>query len=276
MAPLAAVLHTLLLFQSALPPQPPVAPAPHRAFDPELAKHLAAWKKAASSRKSLRAEIKLTRTDAVFKKEKSFSGSLLWMRPDLVILRLNNDSDKTGNDYEAYLCDGTSIYEYNGISRTIIDRRNYSDPRFVGPPTHNEHLQQQFFLTVFGRPILDPRTFLPIQFVTGLGRENEPARYCYSLHSVDKWYVYLDFEPTQDRDRAEFTHGRLALIGPDNANAYAVAAVSIVRPSGDRETWRVKAYQTNIPKLTPKDFAFQEVPGFRRINGASPNSEPDK
>jgi TIGR03009 family protein len=256
MRPAGFTLAALLIGVSAVWAQPPVTgaalPPANPAADPKLEGHLAGWEKTMGDLKNFRFVLNLKRTDVVFKQEKSYSGVVLCMKPKYAVLRLNYDGDKTGVDYEAYICDGKAVYAYNGLGKTITEW-DLPDPA-TSPAGATDNLM--------------------LDFLTGMKAKDAKARFDISLFKEDANYVYLDVKPTLAKDKAEFQQLRMALYGQNTKFAYLPAQVYLVKPNGETELWKFTEPQTNIEGLTPKDFAFQPVKGWKLEKGKAPTPPP--
>ncbi|HSQ57951.1 MAG TPA: TIGR03009 domain-containing protein [Gemmata sp.] len=222
--------------------------------DSRLETHLNGWQKKMAELQNFRFVMSLKRVDAVFKKEKPYSGVVLCMKPNYAVLRMNNDSDRTATDYEAYICDGKAIYEYNGIARTITHYKLPDSTTSAANATDN----------------------LMLDFLSGMKVQDMKERFEISLYKEDEkgYYVYIDVKPKLAKDKAEFAQLRMALYGPNTKWTYLPAQVYMVKPSGDTEMWTFKDPQTNIPGLTAKDFGYQKVDGFRLVEGKTPTPTP--
>ena len=191
---------------AVMPTPVPPGPLPDaRTIDPAVEQHLGAWETKMSGVTNLRTEISLKRTDAVFKKETNYSGVVLRLKPSHVVLRLDNADDPTKIDYEAYICDGKSVFVYSGLQKTVIE---FKLPLNQGRPDN------LLFDMLFGVTAADMK-----------------ERFDISVFKTDAHYVYLDIKPRSDKDKHDFTHLRLALYGPGEATAkfaYLPAQVSEV------------------------------------------------
>lgn len=221
--------------------------------DPRLQAHLAAWEKTMAGITNFRVVLGLKRTDAVFRQEKTYSGVVLCMKPNLAVLRLNYDGDKTGADYEAYICDGKAVYEYNGLQKTIT-RWKLPDPQTSPNATDN----------------------LMLDFLAGLKAKDAQDRFDITLYKEDPqgYYIYLDIKPKLAKDKAEFQQLRMALYGPATKWAYLPAQVYLVKPNGDTELWSFKEPQTNIPGVEPRMFQYTPVKDFKFQEGQPPPAQP--
>jgi TIGR03009 family protein len=246
---LAALLiaATVGLAQPAVPPPAPKA-------DPKLDPHLAEWEKKMANVVNLRTEITLKRTDAVFKKDTNFAGVVLCMKPNFAVLRLDNTGDPTKADYEAYICDGKSVFAYNGVQRTITE---------IKLPQNQAGVDN-----------------LMLDFLSGMKAKDVKERFDITLFKTDEHYIYLDIKPLRPNDQREFQHLRLALYGPGPAIAkfaYLPAQVYMLKPNGDTEVWKFSNPQVDLPGVAPANFAFVPVKGWdvkqapqQPIGGAGP------
>jgi TIGR03009 family protein len=221
-----------------VPGAPPVAPPTPQA-DPRLDKHLLEWEKKMGGIKNFRADIEVIRTDSVFKKERKYGGggsSVLCMKPNYARLRLDNTVDK--NDYEAYICNGQYIYEYNGLLRTVTEIKLAGNP---GAPSDN----------------------LMLDFLSGMKADDVKRRFEIKLFNEDQFYVYLEIKPILGKDKLEFTQVRFALYGPNTKYAYLPAQVWMMKPNQDTELWKFTNPQTDLENIDPsKVFVYQEIPGW--------------
>ncbi|MCE9566212.1 MAG: TIGR03009 domain-containing protein [Planctomycetes bacterium] len=227
-----------------VPPLPPAAPP----ADPKLDAHLAGWEKTMGKLINFRFVLDLKRTEATFKTERGYSGVVLFMKPNFTVLRLNNDSDKTGADYEAVICDGKSFYEYNGLAKTITEHKIPNSATKPGAPTDN----------------------FMLDMLSGMKAKDAKERFDLTLFKEDAYYVYLDVKALNPNDKKDFTQLRMALYGPNTKTPYLPAQVYMSKPNGDTEVWKFKDPQTDIPNLTPKHFEAQKIPGWKEQEGGKP------
>jgi len=234
-----------------VPPLPPAAAPAAVPTDPKLDTHLAGWEKNMGGLINFRFVLELKRTDAVFKADKTYSGVVLCMKPNFAVLRLNNDTDKTGTDYEAFICDGKAVFEYNGLAKSITEWK-LPAPGAGGGATDN----------------------MMLDFLSGMKAKDAKTRFDMKLFNEDAHYVYLDVKPLNPKDKAEFTQLRMALYGPNTKWPYLPAQVVMSKPNGDTEQWKFKDPQTNIPNLTAAHFAAQKIPGWSMQEGGKPQAQP--
>ena len=248
MRPVGLTLAALLVAASAVWAQPPAGPpgipgavppgAPPAAppADPKLDPHLKEWEKKMTGTINFRADFELGRTDAVFKKERTYTGSVLCMKPNLARLRLDNSADKA--DYEAYICNGQFVYEYSGLLKTITEYKIAANAAAGGSDN------------------------LMLDFLSGMKAADVKRRFDITLFKEDEHYVYLDIKPILGKDKQEFAQVRFALYGPRTKFAYLPAQVWMMKPNGDTELWTFSNPQTDVPKVTKEVFAFQDIPGW--------------
>jgi TIGR03009 family protein len=219
------------------PPLPPPAAPPVKPADPKLDAHLDAWEKRMVDVKNMRTEVSLKRTDAVFKKEREYTGLVLCMKPNFAVLRLDYVADN--KDYEAYICDGKAVHIYSGKDKTITKVK----------------LPQN-------QPGVDN---LMLDFLAGMKAKDAKERFDLTLFKTDEHYVYLDIKPLRANDQREFTHLRLALYGSGAATAkfaYLPAQVYMVKPNGDTEMWKFTNPQLDIAGVDAKAFQFVPIQGW--------------
>jgi TIGR03009 family protein len=225
------------------PASPPPLPAAVAAPDQKLDAHLAGWEKRMSELSNFRFDMKLERTDpaaGIFKGKTNYTGSVLCMKPNLARLRLDNDADP--KDFEAFICNGKSVYAYNGQQKTITEHM-LPDPK-SSPAGATDNL------------ILD--------FVTGMKAKDLKARFELSVFKEDSNYVYLAIRPLLGKDKQEFQELRMALYLPKHASvAYLPASIRLVRPNGETEQWTLSNPMTNVKDLDRRVFDYENVPGFR-------------
>ncbi len=225
-------------------PTPPGPLKGARAVDPAVERHLNEWEKKVAWVTSFRAEIALKRTDTVFKKETSYTGSVLCLKPNYTVLRLNNAADPTKADYEAYICDGKSLFAYDGSQKTITE--------FAFP------LKWPFrALSAEGNPVLE--------LLVGVKAKEALERFDITVFKQDEHYLYLDIKPLASEDKREFALARVALYAGEAPArlAYLPAQVYVLKPNGDSEMWKFTSPQTDIRGVTADNFKFVPIPGWQ-------------
>jgi len=216
--------------------QPPAAAPPADAA--KLDAHLAAWEKAAAGLTSFRVDVALTRKDVISGKSYQFSGSALCMTPTFARMRLDYAADP--KDYEAFICNGKSLYVYNGSAKTVTEHK-LPDPK-TEPAGATDNL------------VLD--------FLFGMKAKAFKERFDVHFLGEDENYVYIDIKPVLAKDKQEFERIRIALYGPNTKSPYLPALIIAVRPNQDIEDWKFTKPQLAVPGIGAKEFQYEEVKGF--------------
>jgi TIGR03009 family protein len=230
----------------------PTAPPPRPATDPEAAKHLAAWKKAADGRKNIRAVFSLTRSNTLegFREEHS-NGAFLAMKPDLFRFRLAGDRD---HGYEAYIRDGDSVFYYDGHARTVTEVA--LKPQQAADPAARASPEQRLrdWLKSGGEPFA-------LRCLTGV----DPERYAVSLAATGKGVVDLEFEPRSEQDQAYWYRARVRLTGPDADAPYVPIEVRVERRDATVKVWRFADVRADLFEIDREVFRYEPVPGFKLV-----------
>jgi TIGR03009 family protein len=227
------ILSGLAVVGSAQPPAAaPGLPAAAPQADPVLDGHLKAWSDLTRSATNFSAKFELTRTDAVFKKQHKYSGSVLCMKPNLARFALGSTTNK--NDFEAYICNGKSVFEYDWKAKTI------TEIPLVGGQGDN----------------------LMLDLLSGMNAAQIKQRFQLSqFQPNDPNYVYLDIKPVQPKDKQEFEHIRFALYGPNvpkSFTPYMPAQMYLMKPNGDSEMWVFSDQTLDVKGITPQVFQYEE------------------
>jgi TIGR03009 family protein len=227
----------LALADDPLQSQPPGAVQPPAA-DPKLDAHLEGWANRMGGLNNFAAKFDLTRTDAVFRKERKYGGNILVMKPTFARLRLENALNKA--DYEAFICNGKALYHYDGNAKAITEYPLNANPAAGG-----------------GNLMLD--------IVRGMSAQQAKQRFEITLFKEDANYVYLDIKPRLGADQQEFQQVRFALLGPNVKpphTPYLPAQAWMMKPNGDTELWNFSDMQTNIPGINNQPFEFVPIEGW--------------
>jgi TIGR03009 family protein len=220
----------------------PGAPAP----DPKLDPHLKGWELKMGGLTNFAADIALTKKDSVFQKPREYDGSVLCAKPNSARLRLEAlpkppppapGKPAEPVDFEAYICNGAFLYEYNGLKREVTEYK-------LGPNAGGAGDN------------------LMLDFLAGFKADEAKRRFDIKVFNEDDNYVYLDIKPRLQKDQQEFVHVRFALYGPRTQVAYLPAQVWLQKPSGDTELWKFSNPRTNVPNVDQKVFDYVPVQGW--------------
>lgn len=243
MRPVGMTLAGAVLAAAVAAAQPPAAQPP---ADPaaEAAKlldaHLLGWQNQMGGLNNFRANFEVKRTEKVFEKERVYNGAVLCMKPGFARLRLQSAANAA--DYEAFICNGKSIFAYNGLGKSITEVPLPPNP---APGAAGGNLM--------------------LDFLGGMTADAAKRRFQISLFKQDANYVYLSILPVLGVDKQEFTQVRFALYGPGLADKnlrYLPAQVHLAKPNGDMELWTLSKHEVNLPGVGPKNFEFENVPGY--------------
>ena len=244
MRPVGMTLVGLALAAVAAAAQPPADPAAEAAkraeADRRLDAHLVGWQQRMAVLNNFRAEFVVEKTEPVFKRKQEYAGAVLCMKPDLARLRAESKADKT--DYEAYICNGKSVYAYSGRDKLITEV-----PVAVNPADGGGNLMLDF---LSGR----------------MTKDDVKKRFQMALFNQDANYIYLDIRPVLGADKREFAQIRFALFGPgvpNKAHVYLPAQMYLVKENGDSEVWTFGRQEVNLPGVGPELFKFENVPGYQ-------------
>jgi TIGR03009 family protein len=229
---LAAVLVATLAVQAQPPGGTVPGLPPPPGADPTLDAHLAQWANLMGKANTFSAKFDLTRTAAVFKKDHQYKGSVLCMKPNLARMSIGSTADK--EDYEAYICNGKSLFQYEWKAKTIMEI-----PLTPGAGDS---------------PMLD--------FLGGMTAAAAKKRFLITqFNPNDKTYVYFDIKPTLPKDNQEFEHIRLCLYGPNVPppyTPYLPAQMYMLKPNGDAEMWKFSNQTLNVQGISEKVFQYEQ------------------
>jgi len=233
LAVLALVAASVLV--QAQPPAPGLPAAAPPATDPALDGHLAQWEAAMSKGTNFSAKFELTRTTGgALKQEHKYGGQFLCMKPNLARLSIGNLNPNKKNDFEAYICNGKSLFEYDWSAKKITEI-----PLAAGQGDN-----------------------LMLDFLGGMTAKAAKQRFQISLFNpADKNYVYFDIKPVLAKDKQEFEHIRFALFGPNvpaGITPYLPSQMYMLKPNGDSELWKFTDQTVDVKGITPAVFQYEE------------------
>ncbi len=229
-----AALLSAAVTAGARPPQPPPPAPPAAALDA----HLKGWEKAMGRLQNFSATFELTRKNAVFKNERVYDGSLLWMKPTNSRLAIQGRADKA--DHEAFVCNAKSAFHYDAAKKTVTEFK--AAPAGAGADN------------------------LLFAFLGGMTAADAKTRFQLALKEENRNYVVLDVRPLLARDKQEFGHAVFALLAPTNVGklpAYLPYDVWKQLPNGDTEVWKLRQHVADDPKVTAKLFEYEPVAGWK-------------
>jgi TIGR03009 family protein len=278
--------------QPGLPDSPTSTPESVNSskIDQKLKEHLDAWEKAMETVDNVRVDVKRVCKNDVFKKSRVHTGSLLFKKPNFFIFRLESESDPTRQDYEAYLSDGKSLFDYKGLEKTVTEYRrvtptdeNESEYRLASPAAQIKEWRHQIpdleATDEFLERVAEILMRIPggvidkAMFLSGAKPKDVQQRFEISLIKEDANYVYLNMKPINNKNKEDVRLISMALYGPKTKFPYFPAKIISLLPNDEIETWDFTKLQTNVPGITEQAFRYVKVPGFREIKAAIPVPE---
>lgn len=244
-------------------------PAPAPAVDPTLKAHLEAWEKVAQGVTNFHTSAKLVKRNLLAKKESEYTGSIICLKPNLARMRIapkidpkeldpkdpafNPKAKEKAEQYLAYICSGSAVYEYDGGGKTVTE---YKLPN--GGVGDN----------------------LLLAFVSGVLKANDVlVRFDVKLLKEDANYVYLEIKPREARDKADFESMIVVLYGPKVATVSYLPRTVVMRKNNgqEEEVWEFLQPQLNHPAIKPGDFQYVAPPKdwkFQQSQTAAPQPAP--
>ncbi len=234
-----------------------------------------AWEKAMNNVANVRVALSLTREDSVFQKKREYDGVLLFSKPNFMIMWLSYSADDTKQDYEAYICNGKSVYRYIGLEKSVTELKlstktkhdnvaEHTDPpattqaNSVIDPVEQKYeaiARRLFFMWTVG--------FFPRgELLAGTNPQDLRQRFEIHLLKEDENYIYLNMKPIRKEDKQDYQQINMALYGPKTKFAYLPARIIILMPNGDTEQWNITNPQTNLPRIDESKFQYVPVAGF--------------
>lgn len=246
------------------PAAPAVQPAP-AAVDPKLKAHLDNWEATMKGAKDFYSECTRVRKNLLHKTEKAAKGSVMCLKPNMAYMRVDDvipaGAPKNPNAYEAYICTGKAIYEYDASAKTV-----------------NE----------YPLPANGASGNLLLDMLSGAITANAALqRFDIRVAKEEAHYLHLELKPKLAEDKVDFEVMTVVLFGgPQLPKEYASLAylpcVVIMRKNNgqEEETWSFPQPRVNV-NLDPKLFDAQFPPGWKHVKqqpkpapGAKPPAGP--
>jgi TIGR03009 family protein len=219
----------------------PVALQPQAPPNPIVVAHLKAWEKKMAGLQNLYATCEQKQEDRVLKKVKTYTGSVVCMKPNLARMSIALVNDP--KDHIGYLCDGKAVYEYNGLEKKLTQ---YNIP--PGASGVGDNLLMEFMSgSLTADDVL--RRF-DIKILT-------PAK-------PDANYLYFEVKPRLAKDKQDFETLKLVFFSPEldpklQYLSYLPAMVEIAGTNNERVlTWSFvadgKLPQPNVNGIKAAEF----------------------
>jgi TIGR03009 family protein len=234
------------------PAQPAVAVDRAKLLD----QHLAGWESHMKDVSSLEMSgIERVDKDHQFKYVDKWIGIAKYSKPNLATLLLVRTDKK--EIYEKWICSGTSIYQFVPAEKKIVIHQL--------PPKKDGAVSDENFLGfMFGMKADDAKKRYNLQISSG--KEN------------DQYYVYIDIQPREDRDKADFEVARLVL----NKDTYLPRQLWFRHPNGNETTWNIPQAKSGVQidrrefqaPQAPKDWSMVQGVKASDVKAGDPKTQP--
>jgi len=227
-------LVSLLLGSTAALAQQPAPAAPGAGPD-RLDEYLVRWEKEMKSVHFFFTDTAPTEKDKTFNTIKVYSGVAQYKdvktggkSTKLALLEMRQ-KDKP-EQFEKFICTGTFLYQYVPQVKEI---------RVHELPQSKEGVADDNFLA----------------FIFGMAAKQARERYELKLTKEDQWYIYVEVQPRNNEDKADFQKARLVL----NKDTFLPRQLWFEQPNGNEVVWDIPRIQSGVP-LDPKTFDTPQVP----------------
>ena len=206
------------------------------------------WQDVMSKVKALEATCVRVSKDKVFKTEESYQGKARFLKSDIPnqTSRASLELENVGNKavFEKIVLTGPYLYEFRPSAKEI---RVHDVP----VPKAGEGIDHNLMSLLFGMKV-----------------EQAKKRYDISFKGEDENYFYLQIVPLFDRDKAEFSVARLALV----KKTYLPRQLYFLQANGNDVRWDLPAININKeaahlravdfqqPALPTREWKFVRVP----------------
>jgi TIGR03009 family protein len=212
--------------------------------------HLANWESRMKEISSLEMKgIERTDKDNQLKYVSKWIGTALYSKPNMAVLTLVREDKR--EIFEKWVCSGAAIYQYAPAQKQIIIHQL--------PAKKDGNVSDENFLSfMFGMKAEDAKKRYGLQITPG--KEN------------DQYYVYIDIQPREPRDKADFEVARLVL----HKDSYLPRQLWFRHPNGDETTWNIPQAKSGV-QIDRREFQAPEAPkGWTMVQGIKPNENGQK
>lgn len=209
-----------------------IVPAAAVALPPALQAHLSAWEKKSATVGSYYSECEYVRKNVLLRKETTFTGTMMCMKPNLARMRIDNKADKT--DFLSYIADGKAVYEYNGKDKVVR--------QYMIPPGGKGNVGDNLLM----------------EFMSGsMTAEDVKTRFDLRLEKEEEYYTHIKIFPRLDKDKQEFESMLLVLYSSKLADRkwdYLPAVVVIQKTKEEIDQWTFKEPKINNEGIKKEHF----------------------
>jgi TIGR03009 family protein len=209
-----------------------IVPAAAVALPPALQAHLSAWEKKSSSVGSYYSDCEYVRKNLLVRKETTFTGTMMCMKPNLARMRIDNKADRT--DFLSYIADGKAVYEYAGKDKVVR--------QFTIPPGGKGGVGDNLLM----------------EFMSGsMSADDVKTRFDLKLEKEEEYYTHIKILPKLEKDKQEFESMLLVLYSGKLAERkwdYLPAVVVIQKNRDEIDQWTFKEPKINNDGIKKEHF----------------------
>src|SRR5262245_38099413 len=193
--------------------------------------------------------IKRVDKDNQLKFVSNWIGEAKYNKPNQAILALIREDKR--EIWEKWVCSGAAIYQFQPQQKQIILHQL--------PAKKDGQVSDENFLSfMFGMKAEDAKKRYGLQVTQG--KEKDP------------YYVYIDIQPREDRDKADFEVARLVL----HKDSYLPQQLWLRPANGDETTWDIPQVKSGVA-LDRREFQAPEAPkGWKMVQGLKPTDAGQK
>ena len=188
------------------------------------------WQDVMSGVKALEAKCVRVTKDKTFKTEETYEGRARFLKSDIPNqpARASMELEKVGDKatFEKIVLTGPFLYEYAPSKKEIRIHE-------VPAPKPGEGIDHNLMSLLFGMKV-----------------DQAKKRYDIALEKEDEHYFYLKIIPLIDRDKAEFSMARLALV----RKTYLPRQLWFLHANGSEVRWDLPDVNPNAVHLRAADF----------------------
>jgi TIGR03009 family protein len=209
-----------------------IVPAAAVALPPALQAHLSAWEKKSTSVGSYYSDCEYVRKNLLVRKETTFTGTMMCMKPNLARMRIDNKADRA--DFLSYIADGKAVYEYAGKDKVV----------------------RQFLIPAGGKGGVGDN--LLMEFMSGsMSADDVKTRFDLKLEKEEEYYTHIKILPKLEKDKQEFESMLLVLYSGKLAERkwdYLPAVVVIQKNRDEIDQWTFKEPKINNDGIKKEHF----------------------
>ena len=226
-----ALVGQVTAFSQQNDPQRAQPPAISPAASARLDEVLAQWEARMTGVKSLKAAISREYQDKVFKTTDVYVGNAYFQAPNLANLEMARRDN--ASIFEKFVCTGQFIYQFVPAQKQV---RVYN----LGPAQKGQQIAENSFLS----------------FLVGMKVSDAKARYLFRLESEDADFCFLEVQPRNPSDLADFNVVQIAL----SKKTLLPQALRYTQANGNVTTWTITSPLERDVRLDPKLFAAPPMP----------------